>query len=135
MCVGKEKTQFKSGAIAEENGRKGGIASGESKRKTRNFREALKALLECEVLDESQVQALEAFGLEPTYLNQIGLANIKKAAAGDTEAARFVRDTCGEKPREGIELGNLDDKPLSYLDMSKLTDEQLRVLAAKRAKE
>jgi hypothetical protein len=135
MCVGKEKTQFKSGSIAEENGRKGGIASGESKRKTKTFREAMKALLECEVLDEQQVRALEAFGLEPTYLNQIGLANIKKAAAGDTEAARFVRDTCGEKPREGIELGNLDDKPLSYLDMSKLTDEQLRAIAAKRATE
>ena len=123
--MGKEKTQFKSGAIA----------SGESKRKTKTFREAMKALLECEVLDEAQIRTLEAFGLEPTYLNQIGLANIKKAAAGDTEAARFVRDTCGEKPREGIELGNLDDKPLTCLDMSKLTDEQLRAIAAGRMKE
>lgn len=133
--MGKEKTQYRSGKEAEEAGRKGGIASGESRRKTKTFREAMKALLECEVMDEHQAEILEAFGLDPTYLNQIGLANIKKAAAGDTEAARFVRDTCGEKPREGIELGNLDDKPLSYLDMSKMTDEQLRVLAAKRAKE
>lgn len=133
--MGKEKTQFKSGTIAEEAGRKGGRASGESKRKTKTFREAMKALLECEVMDEHQAEVLAAFGLDPTYLNQIGLANIKKAALGDTEAARFVRDTIGEKPKEGIEIGNLDDKPLSYLDMSKMTDEQLRVLAAKRNQE
>ena len=38
-----------------------------------------------------------------------------------------------QKPREGLELGNLDDKPLASLDMSKLTDEQLRIIAARRA--
>ena len=56
-----------------------------------------------------------------------------KAAAGDVEATRYLRDTAGEKPREGLELGNLDDKPLASLDMSKLTDEQLRIIAARRA--
>ena len=72
-------------------------------------------------------------GIDPTVLNAINLAVSGKAAQGDVEAARYLRDTVGEKPREGLELGNLDDKPLASLDLSKLTDEQLQIIAARRA--
>lgn len=46
------------------------------------------------------------------------IAVTDKAKTGDVEAARYVRDTIGEKPREGLELGNLDDKPLETVDLS-----------------
>ena len=55
-----------------------------------------------------------------------------KAKTGDVEATRYIRDTIGEKPREGLELGNLDDKPLASVDLSKLSDEQLKAMAAAR---
>ena len=116
-----------------ENGRKGGVASGVAKRKQKTFRESIKAILALQTPDEAKKEQLEELGIDPTILNAINMAVSGKAAAGDVEAARYLRDTAGEKPREGLELGNLDDKPLASLDMSKLTDEQLKIIAARRA--
>jgi hypothetical protein len=116
-----------------ENGRKGGVASGETRRKQRTFRESIKAILALQTPDPEKQAQLAELGIDPTILNAINMAVSGKAAAGDVEAARYLRDTAGEKPREGLELGNLDDKPLASLDMSKLTDEQLRIIAARRA--
>lgn len=117
-----------------ENGRQGGVKSGETRRRQRTFRESVNALLQCKVQDEEQRKALEALGIDPTMLNQIQLAVYGKAAKGDVEAARFLRDTRGEKPREGVDL-SYEEKPLASLDMSKLTDEQLRRLADQRSGE
>ena len=117
----------------EAMGRQGGIASGKAKRRQKTFRESVKAIMECRPLSEDQCDLLAEMGLEPTMLNQIQVAVFDKASRGDVEAARYLRDTAGEKPREGLELGNLDDKPLASLDMSKLTDEQLRIIAARRS--
>lgn len=116
----------------EAMGRKGGIASGETRRKQKNFRDSCKVIMALTTPDKEKQAQLEALGIDPTILNAINLAVSGKAAAGDVEAARYLRDTSGEKPREGLEIGNLDDKPLASLDMSKLTDEQLRIIAARR---
>lgn len=120
-------------AEREEMGRKGGIKSGESKRRKKLFKETIDIVLACGVQDEEVADRLRMLGLDDDYQTAIHLALIEKATRGDTEAARYLRDTRGEKPREGLELGNLDDKPLASLDMSKLTDEQLRIIAARRA--
>ena len=117
------------------NGAKGGVKSGETRRRQRTFRDSVNAILACKVQDEEQRRALEALGIDPTMLNQIQLAVYGKAAKGDVEAARFLRDTRGEKPREALELGNLDGKPLASIDLSGMTDEQLQALAAQRAEE
>ena len=126
------RTDFTSEERAA-NGRKGGVASGVAKRKQKTFRESIKAILALQTPDEAKKEQLEELGIDPTILNAINMAVSGKAAAGDVEAARYLRDTAGEKPREGLELGNLDDKPLASLDMSKLTDEQLKIIAARRA--
>jgi len=117
----------------EAMGRKGGIVSGETRRKQKTFRESIKAILALQTPDPEKQAQLRELGIDDTILNAINMAVSGKAAAGDVEAARYLRDTAGEKPREGLELGNLDDKPLASLDMSKLTDEQLRIIAARRA--
>ena len=117
------------------NSAKGGVKSGETRRRQRTFRDSVNAILACKVQDEEQRKALEALGIDPTMLNQIQLAVYGKAAKGDVEAARFLRDTRGEKPREALELGNLDGKPLASIDLSGMTDEQLQALAAQRAEE
>jgi hypothetical protein len=117
------------------NGAKGGVKSGETRRRQRTFRDSVNAILACKVQDEEQRKALEALGIDPTMLNQIQLAVYGKAAKGDVEAARFLRDTRGEKPREALEVGNLDGKPLASIDLTGMTDEQLKALAAQRAEE
>jgi len=120
-------------AELQEIGAKGGRASGVARRKQRTFRESIKAIMALQTPDEDKKRALEALGIDPTILNAINMAVSGKAAAGDVEAARYLRDTAGERPRDGLEIGNLDDKPLASLDLSKLTDEQLKVIAARRA--
>lgn len=125
------KTDFSPEELSA-NGRKGGVASGKTRRAQRTFRESINAILSCPVQDESVKEALEVLGLDPTVLNEINLAVISKGRRGDVEAARFIRDTKGEKPREGVDL-DIETKPLASLDMSKMTDEQLRALAAQRA--
>lgn len=116
------------------NGRKGGKASGEAKRRNKTIRAALQAMLDGDAPDAEQREALKAAGFDGTYRDVMALAMLEKACRGDVEAGRFVRDTVGEKPREGVDV-SLDEKPLASIDMSKLTDEQLQQLAAQRAEE
>lgn len=114
------------------NGRQGGVASGEAKRKKKTIRAVMQAMLDCQIPDTEAAEALKALGFEGTFRDGMTRAMLEKALKGDVEAGRFVRDTVGEKPREGVDL-SFEDKPLSAIDMSKLTDEQLQQLAAQRA--
>ena len=115
---------------------KGGIASGVARRRYKSMRECAKACLQMQLLDEDAIKGeLAKRGLETTGGQAVVLAQLIKANMGDTDAAKFVRDTAGEKPREGIEIGNLDGKPLESIDLSALTDEQLKALAEARKAE
>lgn len=116
------------------NGRQGGVASGEAKRRKKTIRSVMQAMLDCQIPEAEQAAALKALGFEGTFRDGMTLAMLEKALKGDVEAGRFVRDTVGEKPREGVDL-SIEDKPLASIDMSKLTDEQLQQLAAQRAGE
>lgn len=120
---------------ARANGAKGGVKSGEVRRKRKTFRESLLAILSMPVDDPETYEALKKLGLDGTFQSAIDLAQIRNAQKGDTEATRFVRDTVGEKPREGLEIGNLDDRPFETLNLNTLTDAQLRELAAKKAEQ
>jgi hypothetical protein len=111
-------------------GKKGGPASGAARRRAKTIRETLKLFLATELDEGEAKERLVALGFDPTMLNQMGLATLQKAMTGDIEAARFVRDSVGEKPREGLDVG-IEDKPIASMDMSKLSDDQLRILAGK----
>ena len=104
-----------------------------TKRKRRTFRESVQLVLNLDVPDEAKKAEREKLGVDPSVLNAINLAVSGRATLGDVEAARFLRDTIGEKPREGLDLGGLDGKPLASIDVSGMTDDQLRALAAQRA--
>lgn len=117
-----------------ENGRKGGVASGESKRRRKSIRETLQLMLDCQIPDEEQQEMLKAFGFDGTYRDAMSMAMLAKASRGDVEAGRFVRDTVGEKPREGLDL-DIHDKPIASLDLSKMSDAELQQMAAQRAEE
>lgn len=83
---------------ARERGRKGGIASGESRREKKTFRATLEALLDRK-LDGSSLTGREA----------VAVALFEKAMSGDVKYFQWFRDTVGEKPVDKQELsGSLD---------------------------
>lgn len=92
-----------------ENGRKGGIASGEAKRKKKAMRERLEILLELPIrsgkgADLDSIKNFAALkGKNITVQDAMMIAQIQKALKGDTTAAAFVRDTAGENPAVKVE--------------------------------
>lgn len=93
-----------------ENGRKGGIASGEAKRAKKAMRERLEILLEMPMKSGkgADIEAIKNFaalkGKNITVQDAMMIAQIQKALKGDTTAAAFVRDTAGQRPTEEISL-------------------------------
>ena len=83
---------------ARENGRKGGKASGEARRRKANFRKTLNMLLTAERDSEEWKPVLEALGVECTLESALLMAQIKEALAGSTKAATFVAKYSGQSP-------------------------------------
>lgn len=121
-----------SGLSQEERtelARKAGKASAAARRKYKTFKEVFGDILTLDTTDDQMRDTLVALGLEPSNSNAIALAQVIKAVrSGDTEAARFVRDSRGEKPTEALNLG-ITGKPIKSLDLSQLSDEELEALA------
>lgn len=118
-----------------ECGRKGGIASGEAKRRKKAMRERLNILLEMALKGgrKNDLEAIKNFsdlkGANVSVSDAILIAQIQKAMKGDTTAATFIRDTSGEKPSDDfrVEAGqNLLDairaSTADSLDTSELTE-------------
>ena len=75
----------------KDSGRRGGIASGESKRKQKTMKEMLDYLLEKEVVNKST-------GEKVTSLEAMMSAIVRKAIGGHVESCKFVRSTIGQDP-------------------------------------
>ena len=89
---------------AVENGRAGGIAGGETKRRKRDMRLALEALLEKDynIKDpDHQGKTKDVSGAEA-----LALVMMSKALRGDVKAWELVRDTTGQNPKQthGVSL-------------------------------
>lgn len=87
--------------LSQDEAKKGGIASGEARRRKRDIRLALEALLEKDISDKN--------GNVMTTTEAIALKQIEKALKGDTKAFEVVRDTVGQKPTEKLDLTVNDD--------------------------
>lgn len=89
----------------------GGRNSGETRRKRKALREIYDALLALpatpamleSIADVAQSTA-EAIGQPLTAYDVIALAQIVKAAKGDTAAAQYIRDSAGDKPTDKQEV-------------------------------
>lgn len=101
---GVENLRVPTSEEARANGQKGGIASGESRRRAASMAEAARRLLAASVT----VEDLDGVVREMTAAEAITLAQLKKAYAGDRRAAEFVRDTGGEKPAARVEISGTD---------------------------
>ena len=109
----------------------GGTASAKKRRQKKTFAETLRAVLASEYPVEEAKKKLQDMGLDGTWMDQLSQAQVDKAARGDTEAFRAVRDTIGEKPRQAVDVG-LTSGPVSGMDLSQLSDDQLRAMIAAR---
>jgi len=116
--------EFKAASV------KGGLKSVEVRRKKKAMRELARDILDTHLSNEDDIRAeLEKRGIQLTESAAILFAQLQRARTGDTEAARFLRDTSGQKPVDNVAIGNLDDKPFETLDLTKLSDDQLKALA------
>jgi hypothetical protein len=109
-------TQFKSGANAVENGRKGGKANGKTLRRRKAFKEVFNTLLaetaDLSALDEKEhkgefdkmISAVAEQHEGITYNELIAMAQIMKAISGDNMAFLNIRDTMGERPADKQEV-------------------------------
>lgn len=84
---------------ARERGRKGGLASGEARRKRKTLKEELLLML-----SEGETQ------------QSVTLALIKKAMSGDTKAFEVIRDTIGEKPVDKVMIADVEPSVIAEVE-------------------
>ena len=108
--------------------RKAGQASQAAQKRRKSSMETMREVLSCKLDDDDMIQKLKAFGLDDNFGAGIALMQARRALNGDTEAARFCRDTAGDKPTEALTLA-LTDKPVKAMDLTQLSDEELEALA------
>ena len=93
-------TSDQSREEAAENGRKGGIASGEARRRKRDLRLALELLLEKEYTDKK--------GKVMTGAEAITTKLFEQAMKGNVKAFETIRSTVGQDPVQKVEQVNFD---------------------------
>lgn len=116
---------------ARERGRIGGIKSGEARRKRKQLKETLSALLTLPPGINDQKDLLMALGIDEDDCNNqtlIAISMIQAAAAGDVKAATWVRDTVGEKPLDKVEASVQTVNPIDE-KLADLSIEELRKIA------
>lgn len=93
-------TSDQSREEAVANGRKGGVASGEARRRKRDLRLALELLLEKEYTDKK--------GKVMTGAEAITTKLFEQAMKGNVKAFETIRSTVGQDPVQKVEQVNID---------------------------
>ena len=141
-----EQTRFRAGEEQAETARKGGIASGASRRRKKAMRKAAADLLNMDISNTSGEAVsviktrLRNFGFDPedaTLQDAMLLSVMIKALRGDVRASEFIRDTAGNNPaieikKEELKLrkAELEIKRKSLLDDSKPDRDENNLLEA-----
>lgn len=81
---------------AQEMGRKGGIASGEARRKKADFRRVLNQILTMQVPDDVMREQLQELGLEGDMQTALNATMVRQALAGSVKAAEYVAKYSGQ---------------------------------------
>ena len=123
-------------AAASAAGKIGAQKAAAVKRRRGALREAARALLAVSPDRlpgvEDLAEALRLAGIEgATMADAVTLAQVLKAARGDTEAARFIRDTSGERPADQLQV--IPGEVIDAGTVAELSDEELAQLAAEQA--
>lgn len=93
---------------------KGGIASGEARRRKRDIRLALEALLEKTYKGKG--------GEELSGAEAIAVKQMEKALKGDTRAFEVVRDSAGQKPVEKVMVAEVSQDVIDEVERAILDE-------------
>lgn len=94
---------------ARTMGQKGGIKSGEARRRKKEMRERLEILLSMPISNGkgADIESIKSFGAlkgkNITVEDAVLIAITQKALKGDIQAGTFIRDTVGENPTTKVE--------------------------------
>lgn len=114
----------------------GGKASAAAKKERRRLEALANQILNLQLSCDEDIRAeLEAHGIDPTCDAGIVLAQVKRALNGDVKAATWIRDILGENPgnRITVDVPDYLSAPVIAMDLSHLSDDELRAMIAARA--
>lgn len=118
---------------------KGGKVSAAKNRRRKNMQEIAAQVLSMNLEGADEIrEALKVGGMVDADLNYaagIVMVQTQKAMHGDTKAAEFVRDTSGQKPVDGLMVGNLDNRPFETINFAELSEDQLLALIEMKSEE
>ena len=115
---------------ARELGRKGGIASGETRRRKRTMKERIQAFSEATYHnDEGETEISGITGDNICHAEQWVKAQSEKADKGDTKAFQALMDILGEKTTNMNVNGNVDVGEKRDKKLANVPDELLEKVA------
>ena len=98
--------------LSQEEAKKGGKASAEARRRKRDLRLALEALLEGNV----EIKDLKGKNTTMSGAEAIAMQQMKKALKGDSKAFEVVRDTSGQSVVQKIAVAEVDESVLKEVE-------------------
>ena len=93
---------------ARENGKKGGIASGEARRAKKSLREAMQILKDADLTGND--------GKTMTGTEAMAAKAFQAALKGDWKAWELVRDTAGQKPVDKVMIADVDPSVIAEVE-------------------
>lgn len=102
--------------LSQEEAKKGGIASGEARRRKRDIRQALELLLEKEYRDKN--------GNSITGTEAITAKLFEQAMKGNIKAFETIRDSVGQKMPERIMIAEVDQTIIEEVERAVMGDDQ-----------
>jgi hypothetical protein len=99
---------------ASENGKKGNKASQEAKKRKKDLKACMEALLETMITDKKT-------GNQLTGAEAISMKQFEKALKGDAKAFELVRDTSGQSVVQKVQIAEVDADTIK--DIESLVDE------------
>lgn len=106
---GHEFTSDQNREEAARNGRKGGKASGEARRRRKELRELVNIAFE-------RVVSHDKDGRPITADEAMVLKQLQNALDGDTKAFVVLRDTAGQMPVQRVEVDTIDPQARAEMD-------------------
>lgn len=124
-----EPYRFRAGEQQVEIARKGGVASGEARRRKKAMRDTAKMMMDMTIPDSlTQLKAkLKAMGVDEediTYQAAVMVGVINQAIKGNTRAASFLRDTMGENPSLMLREKELEQRNAEFEYKKQMDAEQ-----------
>lgn len=101
--------------LSQEEAKKGGIASGEARRRKRDLRQALELLLEKEYKQRN--------GEAVTGTEVITAKLFEQAAKGNVKAFETIRATVGQDPVQKVVIAEVDQDVINEVEKAVLNDD------------